>query len=68
MKSCNSLVLRSREYPIVFIPNDSEQEAAHNVLQDFISDSHSKPAVVCFPRFHNHYKYGINGKGVKQAL
>ena len=49
-------------------PNDSEQQAANNALQDFISDYHSKPAVVCFPRLHNHYKYGINGKGVKQAF
>ena len=54
--------------PLFSSPNDSEQYAAHNALQDFISDSHSKPAVVCFPQFHNHYKYGINGKRVKQAF
>ena len=30
-----------------------------NELQDFISDPHSYPVVLCIPWFHNHYKWGI---------
>ena len=55
-------------HPPTTLNNIGSSDAAHNALQDFISDSHSIPAVVCFQRFHNHYKYGINGKGVKQAF
>ena len=32
MKSCNSLVLRSREYPIVFIPPTTLNNRQHTML------------------------------------
>ena len=37
-------------------PTTLNNRQQHNALQDFISDSHSKPAVVSFPRFHDPHK------------
>ena len=68
MKSSNSLVLSSREFPIVSSSCDFEEKPVNNALQDFISDSQSKPAVVYFPRFRNHYKCGIILKTNKHAF
>ena len=59
MKSCNALVLHSREYPMVFIPQRLWTIGSTQCFARFNSESHSKPAVVCFPQFYNHYKYGI---------
>ena len=39
-----------------------------NELQDFISDLHSYPVVLNIPWFHNHYKWGIILKRIKQGF
>ena len=62
MKSCNSLpVAHAGNYPIVFYPLQrlwTYRQHTMLCIDDNYLTAHSKPAVVCFPRFHNHHKYG----------